>query len=136
MEESDTSNANAAEWTGTQGFPDYVPTTRDAGPWILVAVCVYSILMLCFIPPLLVIGRRWEITRRRAKLARLQRNDRELMSHCNSDESNSNQGNDCWLTWLHRMKARLLGRHVSHLSNGTESGAHESTIDGVSLITD
>ena len=46
------------------GFPGYVSTTNDPGPWMFVFSIGYSVLMILLIPCLMVSGRRWEKRRK------------------------------------------------------------------------
>eukprot|EP00521_Asterionellopsis_glacialis_P013049 CAMPEP_0195293792 /NCGR_PEP_ID=MMETSP0707-20130614/13354_1 /TAXON_ID=33640 /ORGANISM="Asterionellopsis glacialis, Strain CCMP134" /LENGTH=987 /DNA_ID=CAMNT_0040354587 /DNA_START=164 /DNA_END=3127 /DNA_ORIENTATION=+ len=45
-------------YTDDDGFVDYIATTTDPGPWMLISVCIYSISCLLILPILVVLGKR------------------------------------------------------------------------------
>ena len=52
-------------WYGfdTEGFPNYLPTSRDPGYWMFVFVAIYSVILMVGLPIMVVLGRRWEARR-------------------------------------------------------------------------
>ena len=75
-----TTNDNAGDddwdsslWYGfdTEGFPNYLPSSRDPGCWVLVFVAVYTVVLMVGLPIMVVVGRRWEARRdQRAELVK------------------------------------------------------------------
>ena len=46
-----------------ESFDNYTPKTTDPGVWMLVGVCVYSLLCICILPILVICGNRREKSR-------------------------------------------------------------------------
>ena len=46
------------------GFIGYIPTTTDPGPWVLIGVSIYSVGCILILPPLVVLGNRWDKRRK------------------------------------------------------------------------
>lgn len=61
----------AASFLGTEGFPGYVPTTTDPGPWVFVLVAGYTLFLMMLLPALVIWGRRYE-ERRKAERAAME----------------------------------------------------------------
>merc|ERR1719253_2547765 len=58
---------NAEMWYGfdpPQGFPNYLPTAVDPGQAVTVFVVVYTLALMVALPVLVVLGRRWEATKK------------------------------------------------------------------------
>ena len=47
-------------YDGDGGFPYYIPTTRDPGPWMIVFSLVFTLLAVLILPALVVWGKQWE----------------------------------------------------------------------------
>jgi len=82
------------------GFSDYVPTTTDPGPWMLLGVSLYSISCVLFLPICVFVGKR----RRKKSQAKLFVDaliaDIDLDKDDNSYESEEmrKEGNDDYAT--------------------------------------
>ena len=46
-----------------ESFDDYIPQTTDPGAWMLVGVCLYSLICTCILPILVICGNRREKSR-------------------------------------------------------------------------
>lgn len=59
MSDDDYYNEDDA-YDGNGGFPYYIPTTRDPGPWMIIFSLVFTVLAVLILPALVVWGKQWE----------------------------------------------------------------------------
>ena len=53
-------NSTDDQYFNINGYEAYVPTAINPGPWMVVGVCIYSFVCIIAVPPLVILGNRYE----------------------------------------------------------------------------